>query len=229
MIMKCIKGLAPKSLVVLLGCALIFPGAADAATKPTNLKVFKNGTSTGFNVTSRGWSDLNFVGQGWTHNSQFGQFKARKGQTVTIKVISANPGIHPGLTVWYRPSNSSGNHRKGLGYVPAHNYPQTSDWNQNNARDEETQKRLGNIVMKYIANGYDADGNDPSIDVRTQVNNPMVVALVDNIPGIVQLQFTAPKKGIYQFATGGINPYPGNYPSSSSKLPVTVIVTMSKP
>ncbi|MFM8443241.1 MAG: copper(I)-binding protein CorA [Methylococcus sp.] len=215
-----------KSLALLMGIALILPSTGGAATKLANPKTFKSGNTIGFNVTSRGWSDLNFVGQGWTHNSQFGQVKLRKRQTLSIKVISADQSLHPGLTVWYRPATASGNNKKGLAYVPTHNFPQTADWDQKNARDEETQKRVGNIIMKYMANGYDADGNDPNINVQEQVQNPKVVSLFDGVPGTVELKFKASKAGVYQFAVGGINPYPVVLPNK--KYPVTVQVNISK-
>lgn len=224
--MKSIQAQPRKSLALLMAMAVIFPTVGDAATKLSNPKTFKNGNVQGFNVTSRGWSDLNFVGQGWTHNSQFGQVKLRKRQTLSIKVISSDQSLHPGLTLWYRPGTASGNLKKGLAYVPTHNYPQTADWDQKNARDEETQKRVGNIIMKYMANGYDADGNDPNIDVQQQVGNPKVVSVKDGIPGTVELRFQASKAGIYQFAVGGINPYP--VVLANKKFPVTVQVSISK-
>lgn len=94
--MKSIQDPSRKSLALLMAMAVIFPTVGDAATKLSDPKTFKNGDVKGFNVTSRGWSDLNFVGQGWTHNSQFGQVKLRKRQTLSIKVISADPSLHPG-------------------------------------------------------------------------------------------------------------------------------------
>lgn len=80
--------------------------------------------------------------------------------------------------------------------------------------------------MKYMANGYDADGNDPNINVQQQVQNPKVVSLIDGIPGAVELKLQASKAGVYQFAVGGINPYP--VVLANKKFPVTVQVSISK-
>jgi hypothetical protein len=203
-------------------------GATQPAPPP---QIINNGTSINFNVASRGWSDPSFEGMGWTHFSQWGQMKLKNGQTAVITVVSSDANVHPGLTVWYRPATQKGNKGKGLTYVPDHFYPQTSDYSQANATDEITKKSIGNIVMKYVVNGYDADGNDPNVNVQTQqLNNPNVAGIIDGVPGTLKLIFTAAKTGIYQFAVGGINPYPVAVVSAmKSRIPQTVRLEILKP
>lgn len=180
-------------LASILGFAAV---SANAATAPASVFAFDsvNKNST-FSVTAKGWSDPAFGDAGWTHNSGWGSVDVKKGQTVTITAVADNKGVHPGATVWYRdpvkdtaPDN----------YVIDHFYQQNASVFKNKAVDESTSTEIGNIVMKYIAHGYDLDKNS--------VNDLLLKGKKDGTAGKLTLSFKAPSDGIYMFVVGGFNP-----------------------
>ena len=202
------------TLVGLLGVT----GVVSAATQPAPpIKVIKNGETVPCGVASKGWADPAFSGKGWTHKSSWGQFNAIKGQTVTLVFDGTgaknNGSLHPGSTVWFRPSKCPGtpcpgNKGSGLNYIPDHFYVQTQDWVAINAKDDTTQALVGTIDMKYVLNAYDADGLAPGAVEQTLLPNADVIGIQDGIPGKLKVSFIAEESGTYQFAVGGIDPYP---------------------
>ena len=193
-------------------------GVSVAATVPVPaIQVMKSGVSASFGVASKGWADPAFEGKGWTHKSAWGQFSAIKGQKVTLVLDGTaaknNGSLHPGVTIWYRPAKCpgtpcTGNKGEGLKFVPDHFYIQTQDWVMINAKDENTQALLGTIDMQYVLNAYDADGLAPGAVEQTLLPNPSVIGIQDGIPEKLTVSFIAEKTGVYQFALGGIDPYP---------------------
>ena len=205
----------------------LLAGTTQAATLPANAPVVGNGSVIQGAVTYNSWLDPNEPAKcGWTHKSQWARIRLVTGQTATITVTSADASLHPGLTVWYRPGNVKGNTGSGINYVPDHVYNQVTDFTAMNATDEDTGKKLGTIVMKYVANGYDADSNNPAINVQ-QDQKAGLVGLVDGVPGQLKLQFTAARTGWYEFVYGGLNPWPADLAGQS--ITQTVSVSVGKP
>jgi hypothetical protein len=208
-------------LTIAAVCALL-ASSAESATKPTNIAAFSNRTSTPLNVKSKGWSDPAFGGAGWTHFSGWGEFTAKKGQRVEIKVEASDVNVHPGVTVWFRGASDTAPDN----YVPDHFYQQTSDFIALRAKDETTSEALGNIVMKYVANGYDMDDNP--FDAAGVIGED-AKGLKDGIPGTLKLTFRARKTGKYQFVVGGVNPSPVDIVSNGkTNIPVTVTLRIKK-
>ncbi|MEN9682148.1 MAG: hypothetical protein RLZZ627_2041 [Pseudomonadota bacterium] len=213
---------------------LVQGGIATAATQPVPaISDFGKGNSVSLGVASLGWADPAFSNKGWTHKSAWGQFRATKGQKVTLIVDGrTNTGLHPGLTVWFRPATSNGNKGNGLTYVPDHFYNQTSSWQVDNAVNDTTGEFVGTINMLYVTNGYDADNLAPGYNAQSSLKNGDLVGLQDGIPGYVTVSFVAAKTGVYQFVTGGISPYPVSTPpidnSVKKLLPVTITVSTER-
>ncbi len=212
------------------GASMVSEAATQLSPAPI---IFKSGVTKRFVVDSRGWSTLNNAQTGWTHSSQWGQFKAKAGQRVRITIKPAqNDGrmksLHPAVTIWYRPSSEPGNKGKGLKYVKDHFYPQAADFDQLGGRIENSSESLGTIRMSYVSNGYDADGNDPNISVSATVGEA-VEGISDGVSGQLVKSFIAPQTGVYQFAVGGINPYPESLPSAITPIyPVKVNVAITR-
>ena len=98
-----------------------------AATQPAEVTKFTaTNTTDVFTVKAKGWSDPAFGGMGWTHFSDWGSVVAKKGETVTIKLVSQSAGIHPGVTVWYRGIEDTAPDS----YVVDHFYPQYENFAQ---------------------------------------------------------------------------------------------------
>jgi hypothetical protein len=206
----------------IVAASLLFASSAGAATKPSNIAAFSNKTSASLNVKSKGWSDPAFGSAGWTHFSSWGEFSARKGQRVEIKVESSDVNVHPGVTVWFRGANDTAPDD----YVPDHFYQQTGDLIALRVKDETTSEALGNIVMKYVANGYDMDDNP--FDAAGLIGED-AKGLKDGIPGTLKLSFRARKTGKYQFVVGGVNPSPVDIVSNGkTNIPVTVTLRVKK-
>lgn len=210
-----------RKLSIIAASAGIAAGA-EAATKPMTITAFSNKTSATLNVKSKGWSDPAFGNAGWTHFSAWGQFRAKKGQMVEIKVQSSDINVHPGVTVWFRGPNDTAPDE----YVPDHFYPQASDFTALRAKDEMTSAALGNILMKYVTSGYDKDDNPFNAaeligdDAKGQKNG---------IPGNLKLTFRVKKTGKYLFVTGGVNPSPVDIVSDkNTNIPVTVTVKIKR-
>lgn len=180
------------SLMTLSGAnAATIPGAGKG-TMPTFNKTL---TTDVFTVRSQSWSNPEFGDMGWTHHSDWGYITAEKGQTVTITANSEVKGIHPGLTVWYRGDKDTADDN----YVVDHFYIQNGDMSKVGAMTEdEPAVKIGNIVMKYVAHGYDVDQNT--------VNEPALKPKKDGISGRLIVSFKAPYSGTYMFTVGGFNP-----------------------
>jgi hypothetical protein len=206
----------------LMAAGVLFASNGLAATKPAGITDYANGRSATVNVKSKGWSDPAFGNAGWTHFSSWGQFTAKKGQRVEIRIVSSDVNVHPGVTVWFRGANDTAPD----GYVPDHFYQQTSDFIALRAKDETTTAAIGNVVMKYVSNGYDKDNNP--YDAAGLIGDD-AKGLRDGIPGTLKLVFTAKKTGKYQFVTGGVNPSPVDIVSNgNTNIPVTVTLKIKK-
>lgn len=186
------------ALLSITVAGLMTASISHAATIPMGNFAFTPATAnTVLQVKSKGWSDPAFGGMGWTHSSAWGNFQATKGQIITISMSAANPGIHPGGTVWYRgPLDTAPDN-----YVVDHFYAQDGSAVKMGATDESTGVALGNIVMKHVIHGYDAD--------NITMGEPTLNGKKDNKPGVLVLRFKAPYSGAYTFVTGGIDPDAG--------------------
>jgi len=204
------------SFTLLATAGFLAASACFAATQPSEITKFTlRKTTDVFTVKSKAWSDPAFGDMGWTHSSDWGSFLARKGQTVTIKLVSESVGIHPGATVWFRGADDTSIDS----YVVDHFYPQYANFAKFGATDETTGESLGNIVMRHKAHGYDLDGNSRSV---RRLNG-----IKDDVPGQLVLTFTAPNSGHYQFVVGGFNPDVGV--DTTQKYNINVKVTVTTP
>ncbi len=182
-------------LVSIITASLLVFSTSHAATIPANITTFNNVvTDATFVVKSKGWSDPAFGDMGWTHSSDWGAFYAKQNQNVTIKLVAADKGIHPGSTVWFRGANDTAPDN----YVVDHFYPQNANFAKFGATDESTGAALGNIIMTYVTHGYDQDSNT----VKKAYLNPKI----DKVAGQLTLNFKAPYTGNYMFVVGGFNP-----------------------
>jgi len=198
--------------ITLVAAGLLATSASQAATIPSSIFEFTSAvTDDVFSVKSKGWRDPAFGDMGWTHSSDWGTVVAKKGQTVTIKMVAADAGIHPGVTVWYRGEDDTAPDN----YVVDHFYPQNANFTKFGATDDTTGAAVGNIIMRHIAHGYDLDGNTKKV----RVMNP----IKDDVPGQLELSFKATRKGTYMFVVGGFNPDEGI--DTSLKYNVNVTVT----
>ncbi len=198
---------------------LVFASAASAVTSPMMVGDFMAEPSQTLQTKAKSWSDPAFGDMGWTHNSGWGKFEATAGQLITIKAVSSNRNIHPGITVWYRGDADTIDDN----YVADHFYPQNSNLFVMGAKDETTGETLGNLVMKIIAFGYDKDKNTGSIE-----GLPASAGKKDKVPGQLILNFKAKKTGTYMFVLGGFNPGPKTV-DTAIKYDVVTDVTITDP
>ncbi len=210
------KYMAPS--ISLLVAGLVLASASHAATIPGSITEF-SGTVTDdvFIAKSKGWSDPAFGDMGWTHSSDWGTIKAKKGQKVTIHAVAADVGIHPGATVWYRGKDDTA----ADNYVVDHFYPQNANFTKFGATDETSGAALGNIVMRYVTHGYDVDGNSKKVKRMNPVK--------DSVPGQLELSFKAPYAGTYIFVVGGFNPDASVDTSLKYNIDVTATATAATP
>lgn len=187
-----------RTIFSLCAAGLLLPALAAAATSPTSIAEYneKSPIQT-LKTKATSWRDPAFGDMGWTHNSAWGKFQAKKGQTVTITAISSEAGLHPGITVWFRGKLDTAPDN----YVADHFYAQNANQFVLGASDEKTGLTVGNIVMKVAKYGYDQDGNTQQAEGLNGVK--------DGIPGQVELSFKAPQTGNYVFVLGGFNPDAG--------------------
>lgn len=188
---------------------LVLSVAANAATKPSRIVNFSTGGSSTFSVKSTSWRDAAFGNMGWTHNSDWGAFTASAGQTKTITLVSRVAGFHPGVTVWSRGTDDTAPDN----YVVDHFYPQGGNTVEFGARDETTNKVIGNISMQIASFGYDQDGH---------TMKPGLNGLTDKVSGQMTLTFRAPKAGSYIFVVGGFNPSAAVSKTAKHTVAVTV-------
>ena len=184
------------------------------------------------NVNGASWVSESMGYMGWTHFSKWGFMDIAKGKTVTIIAdATAVAGFHPGITVWYRKTNSKAVNTD-LQYMNDHSYAQSDSISVLKAKDESTPpKAVGDIVMEYVTSGYDTDGLGdkfmvdtttgglkPYDGVATSFYGPYLPLgfnttslgnakkVSDKIAGKVAVTFTATKAGVYQFVVGGLRP-----------------------
>lgn len=181
---------------------------ANAATKPARIVAFTPKTPKSIlKIKRASWRDALFGDTGWTHNSDWGRFSTTKGKVVTIKLVTKVQGLHPGITVWYRGVKDTAPDT----YVPDHFYQQNASISEFGAKDETTNKAIGNILMTLVAHGYDNDGhaNGYGVDDNGKIIRTPPVGvngIKDKVSGQVILKFKAPQTGSYQFVVGGFNP-----------------------
>lgn len=180
--------------ISLVAAGLLAASASQAATIPSSIFDFtSDATNDVFSVKSKGWRDPAFGDMGWTHSSDWGSFKAKRGQSVTINMTAVDAGIHPGITVWYRGADDTVDNK----YVVDHFYPQNANFTKFGVTDETTGEKLGNLVMRHVTHAYDVDGN--------KIIRGMG-AKEDGVSGQLELTFRAPRNGDYIFVVGGVNP-----------------------
>jgi hypothetical protein len=183
--------------------------SVEAATSiATKMKEFtpENATQT-LSVRPKSWYDPTMGFTGWTHTSNWGYMKLKKGKPVTIIAETDVAGFHPGLTLWYRPQ------KKGLAPVDqmnAHSYNQFSniyEVNALNTDDQANPVKIGTIRMEYIANAFDRDSWSGTLaPLSAEFDQSGLNRVLDGVPGKVSLTFTPQFNGVYQFVVGGINP-----------------------
>ncbi|TAN47187.1 MAG: hypothetical protein EPN21_18290 [Methylococcaceae bacterium] len=182
--------------VALITSGLLAASSANATTAPAAVAEFTadNAVQT-LQPKSTGWLDPAFGDMGWTHKSVWGKVEASKGQTITIKAVSSNADLHPGITVWYRGAEDTAPDS----YVADHFYAQNANLFVAGAKDESTGEDLGNIVMKVVKFGYDRDG-------KGNAKIPGLNGRKDGVSGQLELTFKASRTGTYMFVLGGVNP-----------------------
>ncbi len=214
--MKKANGKYQASFISLVAAGLLAASASQAATKPSSIFTFTpKAMNDVFSVKSKGWRDPAFGDMGWTHHSDWGTVRARRGETVTIRMTAADAGIHPGITVWYRGASDTASDE----YVVDHFYPQNANFAKFGATDDTSGEALGNIIMRHIVHGYDVDGNTKKVR--------RMKPITDGIPGQLEVNFTAPRNGAYMFVVGGFNPDAGV--DAALKYNVDVNVTRTAP
>lgn len=195
--MKTNRKLVACCLSLVVG-GLLVASTAQAATIPSKITRFTpEKPEKVLSVRGKGWRDPAFGDMGWTHSSAWGAFSAPKGATVTIKLVVADKGIHPGITVWYRGKDDTAPNK----YVVDHFYPQSASFVKFNATDDTSGEKIGNIVMRHVYHAYDKDGN------RARVSD--LHPKRDGEPGQLEVSFQVPFRGAYQFVVGGFNPNDG--------------------
>jgi hypothetical protein len=186
---------------------------ANATTAPMFIGNFNTTPSQPLQTKVTSWSDPAFGDMGWTHSSGWGKVWAKAGQVVTIKAVTGNANIHPGVSVWYRgPLDTAPDN-----YVADHFYAQNANLYVRGAKDETTGAALGDIVMKIVTFGFDKDSNT--------LDNLFGSGKADNVPGQVVLRFTAKSTGTYMFVVGG---YSAPNASVDPALKYSVQTTVSR-
>ena len=203
--------------MTLVASGLLMASASHAATQPASIFTFtQDAADDVFTTKSTSWRDPAFGDMGWTHSSDWGAVEAQKGQIVTIKMdATATPGLHPGITVWYRGADDTAADT----YVVDHFYPQNANQYKKGVTDETTGEALGDIVMRHVTHGYDADGNTETVRRMRPVS--------DGVSGLLEVSFRAKKTGHYLFVVGGFNPDAGV--DASVKHNVNINVTVADP
>jgi len=213
------------SFIALVVAGLLASSASQAAVTPNGTgpvnEFDSSNTDATFNVRVKSWRDPAFGDMGWTHHSQWGIVKdVKQNQVVTIKAVTDVAGFHPGMTVWYRGELDTASDN----YVIDHFYVQNAQQYKLGATDETTGVDVGNIVMNFIAHGYDRD-IDPLVGSLPKAM-PRMNGRVDNIPGQLTLKFRALKPGNYMFVVGGVNP-DSAIATSTARHPVAVNVKVT--
>lgn len=210
-----------KAISTLLSAAvisLISVSASHATTQASTVFHFdmKNKTDM-FSTRASGWSDPKFGDLGWVHSSDWGTFNAKKGQKVTITMVSDEVGFHPGSTVYFRGAPDTADDS----YIPDVALTQTATMAKWGASNDDTGEPLGDIVMQYITHGY--DGDKIGATSGSFITNTFK-KINDGVSGKLVLKFTAPETGLYEFVTGGYKPAPTINKKIAHMVKVTVDV-----
>jgi hypothetical protein len=193
--------------LISVAAGLFFAAPLQAATALSSSGTFffdKNNASADMAVRAYSWYNLSMGYLGWTHHSNWGFVKLKKGKPVTMALTTEVSGLHPAITVWYR---AGAKNAKKLAYLNGHAYKQFGDIYEPNAEatDEENNPvKVGNIIMKFITNGFDRDGMEDTLPV--EYDQSQLYRVMDGVPGKLTITFTPPENGWYQFAVGAINP-----------------------
>lgn len=152
--------------------------------------------------------------QGWTHHSNWGFAKLKKGKPVTITATATSTdeakkaAMHPGIAVFYVPQ---GKKYADKLYNYDHFYSQWKSVSLKDISDDDTEDTTdiikGMMVWTFITNGFDRDGMEDALSGVYDQSH--VYRLLDGVPGTVSVTFTPPASGWYKFAVGGINPGAG--------------------
>jgi hypothetical protein len=197
------KGWALISVAV--GLFFANPLQAATALNPSGTFFFdKDNTTADMAVRAYSWYNLSMGYLGWTHHSNWGFVKLKKGKPVTISLTTEVGGLHPAITVWYR---AGAKNPKMLPYVNAHKYKQFGDIYEPNAEATDAENnpvKVGNIVMKFITNGFDRDGMGDTLPA--EYDQSQLYRVMDGEPGTLAITFTPPENGWYQFVVGAVNP-----------------------
>jgi hypothetical protein len=193
--------------LISVAAGLFFANHLQAATALSTSGTYffdKNNTSADMAVRAYSWYNLSMGYLGWTHHSNWGFVKLKKGKPVTIALTTEVSGLHPAITVWFR---AGAKNAKKLAYMNAHKYKQFGDIYEPNAEatDEENNPvKVGNIIMKFVTNGFDRDGMGDILPA--EYDQSQLYRVMDGAPGALTVTFTPPENGWYQFAVGAINP-----------------------
>jgi hypothetical protein len=226
----------PKSLVtpalsasaLALATGLLLNEPAQAATSiAANQTTFTLDVPQTVNVQASSWFKPAFGNSGWTHFSKWGVIRLRTGQRISLTARTSSPGLHPGVSIWFR---QTGKAFMPLHYFQGHSYNEYNSILARNLSDDETGKRLGHLRMDLAANGYDRDG---MAQLSTVPANAALNPLQDGIVGQVKLDFRAKKAGWYQFVVGGINPdvttaTAGGFDNNMVRWPVEVKISRTR-
>lgn len=191
----------------LVAAGLLFANHLQAATalNPAGTFFFdKNNATEDMAVRAYSWYNLSMGYLGWTHHSNWGFVKLKKGKPVTITLATDVSGLHPAITVWYR---AGAKNPKMLPYMNGHAYKQFGDIYEPNAEATDAENnpvKVGNLVMKFITNGFDRDGMPDTLPVK--YDQSQLYRVMDGAPGKLAITFTPPENGWYQFVVGAINP-----------------------
>jgi len=155
------------------------------------------------NVRPDSFYNLGMGLRGWTHHSNWGFVKLKKGNTVTITATTTVTDMHPGIAVWLVPQGR-GITDKLWNYD--HFYKQWGDIYMKDLKDADNGDAPipGTMKWTFITNGFDRDGMGDSLPADYDQSG--VNRVLDGTVGSVSVTFTAPAKGYYKFVVGGINP-----------------------
>ncbi|WP_157203360.1 copper(I)-binding protein CorA [Methylomicrobium agile] len=194
-----------KSLALIsVAAGLFFANPLQAATAISGTFFDKNNTSADMTVRAYSWYNLSMGYLGWTHHSNWGFVKLKKGKPITIELTTEVSGLHPSITVWYR---AGAKNPKTLPYMNGHAYKQFGDIYEPNAEATDAENnpvKVGNIIMKFITNGFDRDGMGDALPA--EYDQSQLYRVMDGVPGKLAITFTPPENGWYQFVVGAINP-----------------------
>lgn len=208
------------TLLAIVGAMSAVSAYAATSIETSNFQFTPEAATQTLSVKAQSWYNPTMGYLGWTHHSNWGYMVLKKDKPVTITVTTAVEGVHPAITVWFRPQ------KKGFAsvkYMADHFYKEFLDIYIPKAEltdDPANPIKIGIIRMDFIANAFDRDGMvDP---LPAQFDQSMLSRVLDGKSGEVSLTFTPKENGVYQFVVGGINPDAGVSTTDRHNLDVTV-------